>query len=54
MKYFKIITISAILVLTGCLSEKSENVNGFGSSFNDQNYVWEQLQFPTNRVMDKR
>lgn len=54
MKYLKIIAISSILLLTGCLSEKSENVNGFSGSFNDQNYVWEQLQFPTNRVIDKK
>ena len=44
----------------GCVtSEKKENyivsTNAtMGVNFNQEEYVWEQLYFPTNRVMDRK
>ena len=47
--------IAAATVLAGCTSEKyckvdTAETTSCTSKFNDTHYVWEELQFPTNRT----
>ena len=54
MKSLKYILFLIVLTsIIGC-STNDNKVNGFGNSFNDESYIWESFQFPTNRVMDKK
>lgn len=54
MKIFSVILIFVCFgIFSGC-SSTNENKVPFGSSFNEETYIWESFYFPTNRVMDKK
>jgi hypothetical protein len=57
---FLILFILGMTFFQGCITKES-NKNyvvstntTMKSSFNQEEYVWEQLYFPTNRVMDRK
>ena len=49
-----VIYIAFFIIFLNFIGCKTNNVTTFGGSFNEENYIWEYFQFPTNRVMDKR
>ena len=38
------------IALAGCCSDDNVAEMTFGSSFNQETYVWESFMFPTNRT----